>query len=90
MHITLTKLRLIDNPTVKAVASILIDDVLAIHDIKVIKRAGSADLLVAMPSKEDKHGVYRNVVHPINPQLREEIEGLVINEYKKAGGKTNE
>ncbi len=87
MTIELTRLRRIDHPKVKAVASILIDDALAIHDIKLL--SGPHGNWVAMPNKPDKQGKYRDMVHPINADLRRQIEVLILNEYE-SGGMTHE
>ncbi|WRS28997.1 SpoVG family protein (plasmid) [Oscillospiraceae bacterium MB08-C2-2] len=81
MNIELTRLRRIDHHTVKAVASLLIDGELAVHDIKLLEISGG--LLVTMPNKQDKHGQYRDMVHPIHTDLRIQIETLILNEYRK-------
>ena len=59
--------------------SVTIDDSLAIHDIKVVQ--GSERLFIAMPSRKDENGIYRDVVHPIYPEAREIIEVPVLNAY---------
>jgi stage V sporulation protein G len=87
MTIELTRLRRIDHPKVKAVASILIDGALAIHDIKLL--SGPCGNWVAMPNKPDGSGKYRDMVHPINADLRKRIETLILDEYKN-GGMTDE
>lgn len=82
MQIELTHFRPISNPYIKAVASILIDDQLAVHDIKVIQYSPDR-VIVAMPSKQDGHGVRRDTVHPITQELRERINTLLLTEYDK-------
>ncbi len=89
MNIKLTRLRRIDHPKVKAVASILIDGALAVHDIKLLN--GSTGLLVTMPNKPDRNGRYRAMVHPINADLRKQIETLILDEYENGkAGMTND
>ena len=89
MNIELTRLRRINHPKVKAVASILIDGVLAVHDSKLL--TSDKGLLVAMPNKPDKQGRYRDIVHPINSDLRKQIETIILKEYKNGKvGKTYE
>ncbi len=65
MQITDIKIRkrFTDGP-VKAIVSITIDGCLAIHDIKLIQN--DSHLFVAMPNAMDKHGIYRDIVHPID------------------------
>ena len=88
MQIKLTHLRRINHPKVKAVASILIDDALAVHDIKLL--TGPHGFWVAMPDQPDKDGIYRDVVHPINAELRRQLTELIVKQYENLGGKTNE
>lgn len=65
----------------KALVSVTIDHDLAVHDIKVIE--GSERLFVAMPSRKDDNGVFRDVVHPITMDGRRTLEGLILEEYHK-------
>ena len=65
----------------KALVSVTIDHDLAVHDIKVIE--GSERLFVAMPSRKDDNGVFRDIVHPITMDGRRTLEGLSLEEYHK-------
>ncbi|MDD3192270.1 MAG: septation regulator SpoVG [Oscillospiraceae bacterium] len=65
----------------KALVSVTIDQDLAVHDIKVI--AGSERLFVAMPSRKDDNGVFRDIVHPITMEGRKTLEGMILEEYQK-------
>ncbi|MDP4108859.1 MAG: septation regulator SpoVG [Bacillota bacterium] len=81
MKITDIKLRAIeDDAKLKAIVSVTFDDALAVHDIKII--AGQDKFFLAMPSKKMPDGTYRDIVHPINAGMREEIEQAVIERYK--------
>lgn len=64
----------------KAYAGITIDDAIAIHDIKIIE--GENGTFISMPSKKDKKGNYRDIVHPINTETRELIQVAVLEQYK--------
>lgn len=50
----------------RAIVSITFDDTLAVHDIKIVQ--GDERLFVAMPSRKDDNGVFRDIVHPISPE----------------------
>ncbi len=63
----------------KALVSITIDHDLAVHDIKVIE--GPERLFVAMPSRKDDSGVFRDIVHPITPEARHTIEHNILSAY---------
>ena len=65
----------------RAIISITIDDMLAIHDIKVVQ--GDERLFVAMPSRRDENGMFRDIVHPISPEARGSIEGQILDAYTR-------
>ena len=37
-----------------------------------------------MPSRLDEGGVYRDIVHPINGEMRKTLEGAVLEKYREA------
>ena len=67
---------------VKAVASIVIDDCIAIHDIKILDGEGGD--FISMPSRKTPDGNFRDVVHPINSDAREKIKDTVFSAYRQA------
>lgn len=80
MNITDIRVRkLMNDGRLRAVISITIDDSIAIHDIKVIE--GPNRLFVAMPSRREENGTFRDVVHPISAQTREYLENAVLDAY---------
>lgn len=82
MTITDIKIRkIIPEGRLRAVISITVDDQIAIHDIKVVQ--GDARLFVAMPSRKDENGVFRDIVHPISPDARQSIEGQILDAYTR-------
>ena len=82
MNITDIKIRkIIPDGRLRAIISITIDDMLAIHDIKVVQ--GDERLFVAMPSRKDENGVFRDVVHPISLDARQLIEGQILDAYTR-------
>ena len=79
MTITDIKIRkIIPDGRLRAVISITVDDQIAIHDIK-----GDARLFVAMPSRKDENGVFRDIVHPISPDARQSIESQILDAYTR-------
>ena len=83
MKVTSVNVRKIekDNSRMKGIASILLDDLIAIHDIRIIN--GDNGLFVAMPSRKTATGGYRDIVHPISQEARDIIEGAILEEYNK-------
>ncbi len=65
----------------KAIVSITLDNCLAIHDIKIVQ--GSDRVFAAMPSRKDDTGIYRDIIHPIDPETRDEVENAIISAYER-------
>ena len=63
----------------KAIASIVIDNFIEIHDIKVVQ--GTDRLFVGMPSRKTADGGFADMVHPIFTGAREVIEVPVLEAY---------
>lgn len=63
----------------RAVVSLTIEDAIAIHDIKIIQ--GDERLFVAMPSRRDDAGNFRDIVHPISPEARKQVEDKILSAY---------
>lgn len=72
--------RLSHEGKLRAILSLTFDDALAVHDIKVIE--GQQGLFVSMPSKRAATGEYRDIVHPINQQMRQMIEQKALHAYR--------
>jgi len=83
MKITEVRIRKVkkDDSKLKAVASITIDDVFVVHDIKVID--GDQGNFIAMPSRKTPDGEYKDIVHPLNTETREMIRNIILAEYEK-------
>ena len=84
MKITSVNVRKVEKEgsRMKGIASVLLDDCFAIHDIRIIE--GDKGLFIAMPSRQTATGGYRDIAHPINPDVRKMLEDAIIEEYKKA------
>lgn len=72
----------------KAVVSITLDDEFVVHDIKVIE--GEKGLFIAMPSRKASDGEYRDIAHPINSEIRERIQTIILEQYEKAAAESAE
>ena len=66
----------------KGIASVLLDDAFAVHDIRIIE--GDNGLFIAMPSRKTATGGYRDIAHPINPDVRKQFEDAILEEFEKA------
>lgn len=66
----------------KAIVSITFDNAFVVHDVKVIE--GSNGLFIAMPSRRTQEGDFKDIVHPINSEFREELSRAVLEKYQSA------
>lgn len=84
MKITSVNVRKIEKESsrMKGIASVLIDDSFAVHDIRIIE--GDNGLFIAMPSRKTATGGYRDIAHPINPEVRAMFEEAIFEAYKNA------
>ena len=82
MQITDVKIRkTFEGGPMKAVASVTFDNMLAVHDIKLI--FANDRYFLTMPNHTLPDGRFRDVVHPINNTFRKELEEAVLEEYNR-------
>ncbi len=82
MEITSVSVRKVEKEgsRMKGIASVLLGDAFAVHDIRIIE--GDNGLFIAMPSRKTATGIYRDIAHPINPDVRKMFEDAILEEYK--------
>ena len=82
MEITDVKIRkIMSEGRLRAGVSVTLSDMIAVHDIKVVQ--GDERLFVAMPSRKDENGVFRDIVHPISPAARKMLEESILEAYER-------
>ena len=82
MRITDVKIRFINGQSrLRALASIVFDDAFVVHEIRIIE--GKNGLFVAMPSRTNSDGSFKDVAHPISAEAREVIEKAILEAYEK-------
>ena len=74
--------KLTNNDKLKAIVSVTFDEEFVVHDIKVIQ--GNNGLFIAMPSRKIQDGSYKDIVHPINSEFREQISTAILEKYAEA------
>lgn len=65
----------------KAVVSVTFDDAFVVHDIKIIE--GQDKLFTAMPSRKTPEGEYKDIAHPINSEMRTQLEQVILAKYEE-------
>ncbi len=82
MQITDVRVRKIEKEgRLKGMASVTFEDLFVVHDIKIVD--GDHGLFIAMPSRRSKEGGYRDIAHPINPEMRQKLQDVILEEYDK-------
>lgn len=71
----------------KAYATVVFDEAFIVRDLKIIE--GNKGFFVSMPSRRRKDGTFRDIVHPLNSDMRQKIEDFVIKEYEKVAASGN-
>lgn len=82
MEITEVRITLRDEPKLKAFANITFENSFVVRGLKVID--GKKGLFISMPSRRAKDGSYRDIAHPINNEMRQTIEKIVLEKYEEA------
>ena len=65
----------------KAFASVTFDDCFVVKDLRIVD--GKNGLFVAMPSRRDQNGEFRDICHPINTDTRNSIQDAVLDKYNQ-------
>ena len=84
MKITDIRLRLgrgaEDGGKLKAYVDVTFDESFVIHGLKIIE--GQNGLFVAMPSRRMPNGEFKDIAHPITPELRNELTDFIIKKFE--------
>ena len=84
MKISDVRVRIVKSDTskIKGSASITIDDCFVVHDIKIIE--GTEGYFIAMPSRKTPDGEFKDIVHAINNETRNQIKDAVLSAFETA------
>lgn len=66
-------------PFLKAYVTVTFDDELVVHNIRIVEIDGK--IMLSMPNKKLREGVYKDYVHPINNEFRDRITEEILSEY---------
>ena len=82
MKITDVQIFAVEEDKLKAYVTITLDNCFVVRDLKVI--LGHTGLFVAMPAKKRKDGSFRDIAHPLNQEMRDEVETKVLAAYEQS------
>lgn len=71
-----------EDSRMKGIASVLLDDEFAVHDIRIIE--GTKGLFIAMPSRKTSTGGFKDIAHPISQEVRSMFEREILDAYERA------
>ena len=66
-------------PFLKAYVTVTFDDELVVHNIRIVEIDGK--VMLSMPNKKLREGVYQDYVHPINNEFRDRITEEILSKY---------
>ena len=70
-----------EDDKLRAFASIILNNAFVVKDLKVIE--GNSGRFVAMPSRRGKDGIFHDIAHPLNQDMRDTIEKVVLEAYER-------
>ena len=86
MEITNVKVTLVDDPALKAIATITFDCCFVVKGIKVVK--GDRGLFVAMPSRRLPDDTHQDVAYPSTVDMAHKVRGMILDRYRMATAMT--
>lgn len=89
INITDVRIKLKDKNGMKAICTVVLNDVFVIHDIRIVE-SRSGKLIVAMPSKKMPDGNYRDICNPATMAARRSFDERILEEYHEAVTLTEE
>ena len=89
MQVTDVRVRkLSEEGKMRGIVSVTFDNAFVVHDIKIIE--GQNGLFIAMPSRKVSEGEFRDIAHPINAEMRHELQDEILKAYEEAREKATE
>lgn len=85
MKVTDVKVRIARKKTQEnliAYADVTFNEAFVLHGLKVME--GQNGMFVAMPSRRMPSGEFKDIAHPIKPDLRQEITDAVAAKYQES------
>jgi stage V sporulation protein G len=81
VEITQVRLTLKGDEKLRAFANITFDHSFVVRGLKII--CGVKGLFISMPSPRRRNGAYQDVAHPINMEMPQRLELVVLDAYEK-------
>ncbi len=79
MDITEVTVSLANEDKLRGFANIVLDGHFVVRGLKIIEHIGR--FFIAMPSRKQKDGSFRDIAHPISVEFRARVEKAVLEKY---------
>ena len=80
MEITEIRVTLRDEEKLRGFANVTFDNAFVVRGMKIIQ--GSSGYFVSMPSRKRPDGTHQDIAHPVNKDMRNQIEQAVLEAYE--------
>jgi stage V sporulation protein G len=80
VEITEIRITLRDEERLKGFANVTFDNAFVVRGLKII--AGNTGFFVAMPSRKRPDGSYQDIAHPVNSEMRRQLEQSILAAYE--------
>jgi len=80
MEITEIRVTLRGEEKLKGFANVTFDHAFVVRGMKIIQ--GTSGYFVSMPSRKRPDGSHQDIAHPVNKEMRIEIEQMVLEAYE--------
>ncbi len=81
MEITEIRVTLRNEDKLKGFANVTFDNAFVVRGLKIIQ--GTSGYFVSMPSRKRPDGTHQDVAHPVNKDMRADLERRVLEAYEK-------
>jgi stage V sporulation protein G len=81
---TQVRISIFEKDSLRAIATVKVADAIYLTGIRVIE--GKNGLFVAMPTRKDKAGEYQDIYFPASKAVRDELQTLVLEAYRRESG----
>ena len=81
MEITEIRVTLRDEEKLRGFANVTFDNAFVIRGMKIIK--GNNGYFISMPSRKRPDGTHQDIAHPVNKEMRDDLEKRVLEAYEK-------
>ena len=81
MEITEIRVTLRDEEKLRGFANVTFDNSFVVRGMKIIQ--GNSGYFVSMPSRKRPDGTHQDIAHPVNRDMRNDLEKAVLEAYEE-------